>query len=258
MFKKTEFKVLAAAISASPYWASFIKHMSGASGFKPNSTHIEDTGITVVSVEIVLRGLHQSYHQRELTRTFASNVEGRADCNEPVDMGEASNTKNEALGSGTAIRADQPPANISISGEATNPLPEKGGPTSSLSPFNVQARFPPELSEADIDDVWGVLALVNLSFGEHKGKFDVDWSVVRPWFLEWRETTFATFRTPDDFRKVLFPTFAFLDPKGFCHATKWLCQNTSVGNIEEYSPLVHGQKTQWYLHLHLPKDVMCE
>lgn len=63
-FKKTELKVLAAALSASPYWQSFIRHMDGSSGLKPNHTHIEDTGITIAAVKIFFWVLHLSHQSR--------------------------------------------------------------------------------------------------------------------------------------------------------------------------------------------------
>lgn len=219
-FKQTGMKVLAAALSVSPYWESFIRHMNGTSGFKPNNMHIEDTGITVVAVEIVLRGLHQAYHHRK-SHSDENSVEGQVTDTESVTVGD-------------------------------------GGAVPPLGPTDVDVYFPHELFKADIDDVWGVLALVNLDIvgKSHKGKFDVDRTVVESWFLKWRETSFATFNTQIDFEKVIFPTFAFGDTKGFQLATKWLCQRTSVGNIAEYSPLVHSQGTQWYLHLHLPARVM--
>lgn len=225
-FKQTDMKVLAAALSECRYWESFIRHMNGTSGFMPNNTHVEDTGITVVAVEIVLRGLHQAYHHRQ-SHSGGSN-EGDANSVE----GQVTNNESVTAGDGGAV----PP----------------------LGPTDVDVYFPHELFKADIDDVWGVLALVNLdTVGKsHKGKFDVDRTVVESWFLKWRETSFATFNTQTDFEKVIFPTFAFGDTKGFQLATKWLCQRTSVGNIAEYSPLVHSQGTQWYLHLHLPARVM--
>lgn len=80
-----------------------------------------------------------------------------------------------------------------------------------------------------------------------------------PWLnrgIKWRETSFKTFNTQADFEKVLFPTFAFNDSKGFLQATKWLCQRTSIGNIAEYSPFVHSQGAEWYTHLHLPPTVI--
>lgn len=226
-FEEKEYKVLAAALSASPYWGSFIRHMNGTSGFKPNKEHIEDTGITIVAVEIVLRGLHRLYRKRESMRTTASSTETGVKTSEPVKISE--------------------PVKTSASAKIEKSSPEKN---EGLSP-----REP-----SDIDDVWGVLALINLSFDgkEHKGKFNVDSNVVVDWFHWWRRTNFATFNTQADFEKVLFPTFAFQDDEGFRFATKWLCQRTSVGNIQEYSPLVHTQGTQWYLHLHLPKSVICE
>lgn len=233
-YKKVKYKVLAAALSASPYWGSFIRHMNGASGLKPNPKHIEDTGITVVAVEIVLRGLHWLYHKRESMRTTASSTEAGVKSSEP--------------------------AKTSASAKIEESSPEKNEGLSPREPSDVEAYFPPELKKIGIDDVWGVLALINLNFDgkEHKGKFNVDSNVVVDWFHWWRESNFATLNTQADFEKVLFPTFAFRDEEGFRDATKWLCQRTSVGNIQEYSPFVHGQGTQWYLHLHLPKDVICE
>lgn len=252
-FKSVDFMVLAAALSSSPYWSVFLRHINGARGLKPNRTHVEDTGITVDSVEIVLRALHQAYHQRKSTGHGHSSTEGQVESNESVATGGASNEKDGAPGFDAASLANaSPPANQSVVGN--------GEAVSRPDSMDVNAYFPQELFKADIDDVWGVAALVNLEiFGKtHKGKFDIDWTVVQPWFLKWRETSFMTFNTQADFEKVLFPTFAFEDPKGFRFATKWLCQNTSVGNIAEYSPLVHSQGTRWYLHLHLPAEVMCK
>lgn len=105
-----------------------------------------------------------------------------------------------------------------------------------------------------------LLALLNLACDgkKHQGKFGVDADVFRPWFLKWFKTAVTNFKTKKNFEEVLFPTFAFRYPQGFRLTAKWLCQNTSVGNIEDYSPMVHKQKTQWYLHLHLPKDFICE
>ncbi|KAG6355781.1 hypothetical protein INS49_003747 [Diaporthe citri] len=183
--KQTEFMVLAAAISISRYWEAFIRHMNGTSGFKPNNTHVEDTGITIVAVEIVLRGLHQAYHHRKSNsggsnEGDANSVEGQVTNNESVTVGD-------------------------------------GGAVPTLGPRDVDVYFPHELLKADIDDVWGVLALANLDIvgKSHKGKFDVDRTVVDSWFLRWRETSFATFNTQTDFEKVIFPTFAFEDSKGF-------------------------------------------
>ncbi|KAK7729229.1 urea permease [Diaporthe eres] len=213
-FKQTEFKVLAAAISVCRYWEAFIRHMNGTSGFKPNNTHVEDTGITIVAVEIVLRGLHQAYHHRQ------SNSGSPNEGDENSVEGQVTNNESVTVSDGGAA----PP----------------------LGAMDVDVYFPQELVKADIDDVWGVLALVNLEIVDksHKGKFDLDRKVVESWFLKWRETSFATFNTQTDFEKVLFPTFAFEDSKGFRLATKWLCQRTSVGNIAEYSPMVHSQGTQ--------------
>lgn len=243
--KSVDFKVLAAALR-SPYWVAFLRHINGAPGFKPNNTHVEDTGITVVAVEIVLRALHQAYHQRKTNGHDPSSTEGKVEGNESVATSGASNGEDGAPG------FDAASVNQSLlgNGKAVPPLDSK----------DLDVYFPQELFKADIDDVWGVAALVNLEiFGKtHKGKFDIDWTVVQPWFLKWRETSFMTFNTQADFEKVLFPTFAFEDPKGFRFATKWLCQNTSVGQIAEYSPLVHSQGAQWYLHLHLPPEVMCK
>ncbi|KAL2279645.1 hypothetical protein FJTKL_13327 [Diaporthe vaccinii] len=214
-FKQTEFMVLTTVFSVSRYWEAFIRHMNGNSGFMPNNTHVEDTGITIVAVEIVLRGLHQAYHHRQSNSGSSkkgdeNNIEGTVTNNESVTLSD-------------------------------------GGAAPPLGPMDVDVYFPQELFKADIDDVWGVLALVNLDIAgkSHKGKFDVDRKVVESWFLKWREASFATLNTQTDFEKVLFPTFAFEDSKGFSLATKWLCQRTSVGNIAEYSPLVHSQGTQW-------------
>lgn len=233
-FDKKEYKVLAAALSASPYWGSFIRHMNSASGFKPNKEHIEDTGITIVAVEIVLRGLHRLYRKKESMRTTASSTETGVKSGEPVKTSASAKTEKSS--------------------------PEKNEGLSPREPSDEEAYFPPEQKKVDIDDVWGVLALINLNFDgkEHRGKFNVDSNVVVDWFHWWRKTNFATFNTQADFEKVLFPTFAFQDGEGFRYATKWLCKRTSAGNIQEYSPLVHTQGTQWYLHLHLPKSVICE
>lgn len=264
--KQIEFKVLTAAISASPYWKAFTRHMDGTSGFKPNMTHIEDTGITVTAVEIVLRGLHQAYHHRKSGSGDSNNegdeinVEGKVGSNESANTSGAGDEQNGALGFDGLSLTDKAPANVNSSDKVKRALPIDGGATLPVGPPDVDVYFPKELSEADIDDVWGVLALVNLKIAgeKHKGKLDVDWTVVRPWFFKWRKTNFATFNTQAAFEKVLLPTFAFDDEIGFLQATKWLCLRTSVGNINEYSPLVFSQGTTWYLHLHLPKGVMCK
>lgn len=249
--KKVEFKVLANALSANSYWGRFLRHMSGASGFKPNDTHIEDTGITVVAVEIVLRGMHQDYHRRKNNihgpnSSDESSVEGQVNNDESVTANGASSATDGAPGFDAASLANQTPAD--------------DGASSSPEIMDVGVYFPHELFKADIDDVWGVTALINLVIAgkKHKGKFDVDRKVVEPWFIKWRETSFKTFSTQADFEKVLFPTFAFNDSEGFLQATKWLCQRTSVGNIAEYNPFVHSHGTQWYLHLHLPPTVICK
>lgn len=254
--KQTDFKVLAAAISTSRYWEAFIRHMNGTSGFKPNKTHVEDTGITIVAVEIVLRGLHQAYHHRKSSGGGSNegdenSADEQAKNNESVTVGEGISGKDGALGLDALASALT---------EANKPLPGDGGAVPRPDPVDVGVYFPDELFKAEIDDVWGVLALVNLEIvgKSYKGKFDITQAMVKPWFLKWRETSFATFNTQADFEKVIFPTFAFEDSEGFCLATKWLCQRTSVGNIAEYSPLVHSQGTQWYLHLHLPAGVMCK
>lgn len=263
--KETVFKVLAAALSASPYWKSFITHMDGASGFKPNKTHVEDTGITIVAVEIVLRGLHRSYHRRQsnsagLKNSAESTVEGKAKDTELVTTGDASSGENGILRSGATSLENRPPVNINVSVKVDDPLPEDDDLDLPPDLRDMEVYFPHELSKSKIDDVWGVLALVNLDVDRKKkqGKFGVDWTVLRPWFFKWRETKFATFKTKEEYEKVLFPTFAFHDSAGFSYATKWLCRNTSVGNIEEYSPQVHSQGTVWYIHLHVPKNIMCE
>lgn len=254
--KQIDFMVLAAAISASRYWEAFIRHKDGTSGFKPNKTHVEDTGITIVAVEIVLRGLHQAYHHRKShsggsEEGDGNSAEGQVKDNESVTVGE------EISGKGVAVGFD---AIVSTLKKDNTPLLGDGGAVPPLDPMDVNVYFPQELFKAEIDDVWVVLALINLNIVDrnHKGKFDVDRTVVDSWFLKWRETSFATFNTQADFEKVIFPTFAFEDSRGFRLATKWLCLRTSVGNIGEYSPLVHSQGTQWYLHLHLPARVMCK
>ncbi|KAL1846477.1 hypothetical protein Daus18300_014247 [Diaporthe australafricana] len=245
-FRQVEFKVLTAAISASPYWHTFIRYRSGTAGIAANTTHVEDTGITIVAIEIVLRSLHRAYYSN-VGKAQASGEQLKS--SESVTSGEESSRHKAAAESGVACLPSQAPTNISALDEATVVLLE--------DPKGVDAHIPRRLWSADIDDVWGVLALLNLEIPhECPGKFGVDWKVVSPWYRVWRRTTFATFNTQADFEKTLFPTFAFKDEEGSRYATKWLCQNTSVGNIAEYSPLVHTQGTQWYLHLHLPREVI--
>ncbi|KAK2614790.1 hypothetical protein N8I77_001592 [Diaporthe amygdali] len=262
---QVEYKVLAAAMSASPYWQTFIRHMNGSMGFASNNTHIEDTGITIVAVEIVLRGLHQTYHRHTSSGDGSNNdkktkVEQRVKSNDSVNTDGASRENKGAVEPGASLNSEPSPANISASNQATAVLPEGGEALSRLDPMGVELLFPQELLRAAVYDVWGVLALINFRTCKqsHRGKFDVDRTVVRSWFLKWRETNFQTFNTQADFEKALFPTFAFDDANGFASATKWLCQKTSVGNIAEYSPFVHSQATQWYLHLHLPKEIISQ
>lgn len=266
-FKKTVLKVLAAAILASPYWKTFVRNMDGGLGFKPNKVHIEDTGVTVAAVEIVLRCLHQAYHRRQKNsdgsnKGDGNSVDGQVKSSEVVTTSGTSSGTNGALGFDAASLPNPSPTNDSASGNAKKALPQDVGVISPLGPVDLDAYFPQELLKADIDDIWGVLPLLNLNLvieGEkHKGKFDVDWLLLKPWFLKWREINFKAFKTQADFEKVLFPTFAFNDQVGFRRAIKWLCQRTSVGNIAEYSPLVNRQGTSWYLHLHLPPELMCK
>lgn len=248
-FKQIEFKVLTAAISVSSYWNTFVLYKNGTAGIAANATNVEDTGITIVAIEIVLRSLHRAYYNKV---GKAQGSDEQLKSSESVASGEASIGHKAAAGSGVACLPNQAPADISAPDEATVVQLE--------DPKGVEAHFPQRLWSVDIDDVWGVLALVNLGSpsSEYPGKFDVDWTVVSPWYRVWRRASFATFNTQPDFEKALFSAFAFKDEEGFKSATRWLCQNTSVGNIAEYSPLVHSQGTQWYLHLHLPREVICE
>lgn len=249
--KQTDFKILAAAVSPSPYLKAFLRHMDGASGFRPNQTHIEDTGITVVAVEIVLRGMHLEHHQRK--------GHGHSPIN-GVQSSTKGQVNNGAPGFDAATLRSQPPANGGTSDEAEKAPPRNDGAVGTRDPTDMDVYFPRKLQDVGIDDVWGVLALLNLdTLGKkHKGKLDVSCPAVREWFLKWREANFPAFNTQVDFEKLLFPTFAFDDSPGFRLATKWLCQNTSIGNISEYSPFVHSQGTEWYLHLRLPAGVMCK
>lgn len=251
--KQTDFKILAAAVSPSPYLKAFLRHMNGASGFRPNKTHIEDTGITVAAVEIVLRGMHLEHRRRKSHGHSPSPNNG-------VQSSTEGQVNSGAPGFDAATLGSQSPANSGTSDEAEKALPKDDGAVGTRDPVDMDVYFPSELQDVGIDDIWGVLALLNLdTLGkEHRGKFDVGCPVVQEWFLKWREANFPAFNTQVDFEKLLFPTLAFDDSLGFRLATKWLGQNTSIGNISEYSPFVHSQGTEWYLHLRLPAGVMCK
>lgn len=112
---------------------------------------------------------------------------------------------------------------------------EDGGESSNLTP---DTFFPSELFEATIDDVWGLVALVDVTLSDskilHAGKFQMNAKTVEPWFLKWwREIQFGAYDTQDDFEKILFPTYALSDKNGWRQATKWLYLNTSAGQISE-------------------------
>lgn len=202
--------------------------MEDGPGLRGTHIHTEDTGISVNSVEIAVRALHQKYHLEN----------------------NASTTK-EAESQRTLAK------------DTSAFFPAELFKVDSYDVWGVMALVNLEVRDfTEVRTIGNGKVVIEKEWDDitHRGKFLIDSGIVRGWFREWRSKTSCTYVAQDQFEQILFPTWAFQDEEGWAQTTAWLCRNTSTGQIAEYSPFIHGDQARvsqdYYTHLHLPKSVI--
>lgn len=270
--------VSSAALESHRYWSTFINNSTTKPGLTARKHHVEDTGLTANAVEILLRALHLYHYQKQRRKATLKQVE-----NKKAEQKRSEETFVEVRWGSEKSRMDSSWPNPENLGLASTSLQGSRMIYHSVDPDLLNLYFPDALFDVDVHDVWAILAMVNFDYGavekspqrqpcaygsdvksstvgatelrgiiHHRGKYDVDISVLRPWFLLWRAAALKKMNTQKEYEKLLYPTFCFDDKEGWVEVTKYLCCHTVVGQIHEYSPLAYESNEPWYQHLHLP------
>ncbi|KAI1113884.1 hypothetical protein F5Y14DRAFT_451691 [Nemania sp. NC0429] len=119
--------------------------------------------------------------------------------------------------------------------------------------------LPTEFYRLTIDEVWRVLALVDITSTQHHrpGSYNVPSRVFRKWFAAWFKRQSPELTTTDQYARLLYPAFALQELEVFASITKWLAYN-DVGQIREQSLLMEAKElpSRAYRDMHMPKDVI--